>query len=98
MTPFDHHATVRFRPIAVPITLRFMTRERYGQIGTVIGVMAVVSLVGAFLVPIPGRPEPGHEGEFLRQLQDWCRVTLFYGSGVLFAAAVVFWRLSRVPR
>ena len=78
--------------------LRFMTRERYGQIGTVAGVMAVVSLVGSFLVPLPGRPEPGHEGEFLRQLQDWCRVILFYGAGVLFAAAVVFWRLGRVPR
>lgn len=78
--------------------LRFMTGERYGQIGTVIGVMAVVSLVGSFLVPVPGRPEPGHEGEFLLQLQDWFRVILFYGSGVLFAAAVVFWRLSRPPR
>lgn len=78
--------------------LRFMTRERYGQIGTVIGVMAAVSLVGSFLVPLPGRPEPGAEGEFLLQFQDWFRVILFYSSGVLFAAAAVFWRLSRVPR
>jgi len=71
-----------------------MTRERYGIFGTVIAVLALVSLVASLLIPLPGRPEPGHVPGVIFQLQNWGRVVLFYGSGVLLVVACVFWRLA----
>lgn len=77
--------------------LLIMTHERYAQIGTVVSLMAVMSFFASFFVPM-AKLAPGYEDDFLLQLQIGSRVILFYGSGVLFAAACVFWRLSRVPR
>ena len=77
--------------------LRVMTHERYAQIGTVVSMMAIMSFFTSFFVPMV-KLAPGYEDDFLLQLQIWSRVILFYGSGVLFAAACVFWRISRIPR
>lgn len=74
------------------------THERYGTLGTVVGLLAVAALFGAFLVPLPGRPAPGYERDLMFQVQNWSRVVLFYGSGILLIVAILLWRLGREPR
>jgi hypothetical protein len=72
-----------------------MARERYGSLGALLAVLAVVSFIGSLLIPPPGRPAPGYEPALIVLLPDWGRVGLFYGSGVLLAAAITLWMLAR---
>jgi hypothetical protein len=69
--------------------------ERYGTLGAMIALLALASFIGSFVIPLPGRPEPGHEHDLTLQLLSSSRPLLFYGSGVLLLAAIAIWVFGR---